>query len=210
MELKDIYLFENLSAPQMDRLKQISISREYKKGNILFHEGDEPKSLHVLVKGALKVYKTDFKGNELVMKYFYPVSLIAELAHLDHIPYPATAAFETDGKVIALNFSAFEKEFLRNPDISLVIIRSLSKKLRDLEGVISRNLTQDATVRVAKFIYENEDIFLQLKQNKISSILNLTPETLSRTLKKFKDGGILENRNRKFLLLQKEKLREFF
>lgn len=210
MELKDIYLFENLDDRQWERLKMISVTREYKKGNTLFFEGDEPRYLHILVRGALKVYKTDFKGNELVLKYFYPVSLIAELAHLDHIPYPATAVFETDGKVIALNFRAFEEEFLKNPDISLAIIRSLTKKLRDLEGVISRNLTQDATARVAKFIHENDELFLQLKQHKISSILNLTPETLSRTLKKFKDEGILENRNRKFLILQKERLKEFF
>jgi CRP/FNR family transcriptional regulator len=210
MELKNVYLFENLAASQIKRLEQISLQRSLKKGNVLFFEGDEPKNLHILTEGVLKVYKSDFKGNEVVLKYFSPVSLIAELANLDHIPYPATAVFETDGKVIAVDFKIFEKEFLRNPDVSLAIIRSLTWKLRDLEGVISRNLTMDATSRVAKFLYENEGAFLQLKQNKISSILNITPETMSRVLKKLKEGKIIGAQNTGFKILDKEKLKEFF
>lgn len=210
MELKNIYLFESLGAAQMKRLDQISIQRSFKKGNVLFFEKDAPKSLYILTEGVLKIYKLDFKGNEVVLKYFYPVSLIAELANLDHIPYPATGVFETDGKVTAVDFKIFEEEFLRNPDISMAIIRSLSRKLRDLEGVISRNLTMDATSRVAKFLYENEGLFLQLRQNKISSILNITPETMSRVLKKLKDCEIIAVQNRRFKILSKEKLKEYF
>jgi len=210
MNLKDIYLFENLSEKQTSRLEQLSLKKEYKKDNILFFEGDEPKSLHILTEGVLRVYKSDFKGNEVVLKYFYPVSLIAELAHLDHIPYPATAAFETDGRVVSINFKAFEDEFLKNPDVLLSMVKSLTKKLRNLEAVISQSLTMDSTSRVAKFIFENEDLFLQLKQNKVASILNITPETMSRVVKKFKESGVLESSGRKFRILDREKLEEFF
>lgn len=50
----------------------------------------------------------------------------------------------------------------------------------------------DAVTRTAKFIYEHEDLFISLKHNKIASILNMTPETLSRILKKFKTRGIIQ------------------
>jgi len=210
MDFKDIYLFENLKDEQLLRLKQLSSVKEFKKGVMLFFEGDEPKNLYILTEGVLRVFKSDFKGNEVVLKYFYPVSLIAELANLDHIPYPASAEFEEDSKMIVVNFTAFEKEFLNNPDVLLSIVKSLTKKLKGLEEVISRSLTMDSTSRVAKFIYENDDLFLELKQNKISAILNITPETMSRVLKKFKDCGIIEFRDRKFRIIDKKKLENYF
>ena len=210
MDFKNIYLFGNLNDQQMLRVKQLSSVKEFKKGSMLFFEGDECKNLYILTEGMLRVFKSDPKGNEVVLKHFRPVSLIAELANLDHIPYPASAVFEEDGKVIAVNFAAFEQEFLKNPDILMSIIKSLTKKLKSLEEVISRSLTMDSTSRVAKFIYENENQFLELKQNKISAILNITPETMSRVLKKFKDSGIIESRDRKFRVIDKKKLEEFF
>lgn len=210
MDFKDIYLFENLNDQQILRLKQLSSVKEFKKDNMLFFEGDIPKNLYILIEGVLRVFKSDFKGNEVVLKYFHPVSLIAELANLDHIPYPASAVFEEDGKVLVVNFKIFEQEFFKNHDVLLSIIKSLTKKLKGLEEVIARGLTMDSTSRVAKFIYENENLFLELRQNKISGILNITPETMSRVLKKFKDSGIIESRDRKFRVIDKKKLEDFF
>lgn len=210
MDFKDIYLFENLNDQQILRLKQLSSVKEFKKDNMLFFEGDIPKNLYILTEGVLRVFKSDFKGNEVVLKYFRPVSLIAELAHLDHIPYPASAVFEEDGKVLVVNFKIFEQEFFKNHNVLLSIIKSLTKKLKGLEEVISRGLTMDSTSRVAKFIHENENLFLELKQNKISGILNITPETMSRVLKKFKDNGIIVFRDRKFRVIDKKKLEDFF
>jgi len=207
---RGMYFFENLTEKQIERLGQISVSKKYKKGNILFFQGDEAVGLHILTEGALKVYKTDLKGNEIVMNYFYPVNLIAELASLDHITYPATAIFETDGAVITVDYKIFEEEFLKNPDISFSIIKSLTKKLRFLDSVISQNLTMDSTGRVAKFIYENEPLFLQLKQNKIASILNITPETMSRVLRKFKSCNIIDIKGRKVTVTDREALRDYW
>lgn len=207
---RGIYFFENLTEKQIKRLEQISVSKKYKKDNILFFQGDNAIGLHILTEGVLKVYKTDLKGNEIIMNYFYPVNLIAELASLDHINYPATALFETDGSVITIDYKIFEEEFLRNPDISFSIIKSLTKKLRYLDLVISQNLTMDSTGRVAKFIYENEPLFLQLKQNKIASILNITPETMSRVIRKLKDCNIIEIKGRKITVSNREELRDYW
>jgi len=210
MKLKDIYLFENLNEQQIAHLQQISAIKKFKKNNHLFFEGEDSKSLHILTNGRIKVYKSDFKGNEVVLNYFNPVSMIAELANLDHIPYPASAQFETDGRVIVIDYALFEEEFLKNPDVSLMIIKSLSKKLKNLDNVISHTLTMDSSARVARFIYENEELFRQLTKKKTASILNITPETMSRVLKKLKESEAIEIRSNQLKVLDKEKLKGFF
>ncbi len=207
MNLKDIYLFKHLSQPQLKMLSRISRHKEFKKDNILFLEGERTERLHILVEGILKVYKCDKAGNEIVLNLFYPPTLVAEIACLEHMPYPATAVFETNGKVISIDYKAFEDDFLLNPEISLSIIKSLAHKIKVLDKVITQNLTMDSTARVAKFIYDNDTLFSTLKQNKIATILNIAPETMSRIMKKFKDTGIV---NQKGGIPDKEALKGFF
>ncbi|HIE35546.1 MAG TPA: cyclic nucleotide-binding domain-containing protein, partial [Campylobacterales bacterium] len=109
--LKKFYLFENLNENQLKRLKDISKKIDYKKGALLFYEGDEPKNLILLIDGILQVYKTDIKGNKIILHHFYPTSLIAEIVNLENMPYPASAEFVTDGQAILIDYSIFEKEF---------------------------------------------------------------------------------------------------
>ena len=61
--------------------------------------------------------------------------------------------------------------------------------------------------KVAKFILDNSELFATLKNTQIASILNLTPETLSRTLGKFKSSGFIEQEEKNHLtILDKDAL----
>lgn len=210
MELRDIYIFKNLSDENLKTLERFSYEKEFKKGDILFYEGEEPENLYILTEGIVRVYKANFKGQEITLHHFHPVSLIAELANFERLNYPATAEFETDGKVLAINFDMFEKEILKNPALSYELLKSLLYKIKILDNVIVQNLMMDAVSRVAKFIYEHEDLFLTLKHNKIASVLNITPETLSRILKKFREQNILVKDRRGYKIVDREKLRKYF
>ena len=90
------------------------------------------------------------------------------------------------------------------------VISSLTKKMKFLDTVIQQNLLLSSQAKIANFIYENEDVFVAQKQHQIASMLFITPETLSRNLKKFKEYGILENNKNKFTIIDREKLKEFF
>ncbi len=210
MNLKDIYLFESLNRSNITRLEEISSVKKYKKDQFLFFEGDRAESLFILIDGIVKIYKSDTKGNEVVLNHFYPIALIAELANLEHIGYPASAVFETEGKVLAIDYNLFETEFLKNPDISFLIIKSLTKKLKALDKIISQNLTMDSASKVARFIFENEDHFMELKHNKIASILNITPETMSRVMRKLKESKAVGRRDSKNRVIDREVLKKFF
>ncbi len=208
--LKSFYLFDNLDERQLKRLQEISTIKEFNKGSILFYEGDYPKHLVLLTKGILQIYKTDHKGNKIVLHVFYPDNLIAEIANFEKMPYPATAEFLTDGKVVMIDYEIFEKEFLKNPEISFTIIKSLTNKIRHLEHVITNDLVLSSTARVAKFIYEHEEEFQNLKKNEIATLLNITPETLSRIISKLKQNKILQKEGNQYIVVNKKELKSFF
>ncbi|WP_294878057.1 helix-turn-helix domain-containing protein, partial [Sulfurimonas sp. RIFOXYB12_FULL_35_9] len=74
-------------------------------------------------------------------------------------------------------------------------------------NIISTNLVLDSKERVAKYIYDHTDDFFETKNIEIAEILGVSPETLSRILKFFKDNEIINVKNR---YINKSALVEFF
>jgi len=209
-KLKNFYLFKHMDDKRLARLEEISNIVEYKKGTILFFEGDEAKNMIILLDGILQVYKTDQKGNKVILHHFFPIDIIAEIVNFEHIRYPASAEFETDGKALIINYEVFEKEFLKDPEISFAFIKSLSKKIKYLENVIATNMVMNSTARVAKFICEHGHDISHLKKSHIAADLNMTPETLSRILKKLSNLDLIEKRKDEIIILDKEGLKTFY
>ncbi len=208
-ELRDIKFFENLSQEELDQLATISRKRRFSKGEVLFYEKDESRFLTLLTEGILKVYKTDPKNNEIILHRFNPKSLVAEMAVFEGIPYPASAAFETGGTVIEIDFIKFKENFLCSADIAFSFFKSLTQKIKYLEDVIALNIVLDSTARVAKYICENEDA-LQMKHNQLAQYLHMTPETLSRVFKKFAKLDFIEKKGSIYIIKNYEALTILF
>lgn len=190
--LREIPLFESLSEADIQRLSKISHTKNYKKNEILFYEGDTSKWLFVVLSGSVKIYETNPKGSQIFLHVIHQISLIAELVNFEDIKYPATAEFMEDSKILMIDYAKFKEDFLKNPEISFGIIKSFTKKLKILSEVLHQETILTAQGKVAKFIVENSEIFGHLKYNKIASIINLTPETFSRILSKFKKQKLIK------------------
>ena len=208
-ELKSISFFENLDEKELKLLLSISRKRTFSQGEILFYEKEKPKHLIMVLEGVVKIYKIDPKNNEIVLHRFRPKNLIAEMAVFEGIPYPASAAFESDGSVLEIDFEKFKEYFLGNEDIALALFKSLTQKIKYLDNVIALNVVLDSTARVAKYICENDDA-LQMKNNQLAQYLHMTPETLSRILKKFAKLGFVEKEDISYKIINKEALTILF
>lgn len=191
-ELKSIFLFADLDESVIKQIAEFTIKREYDKEYVLFYEGDESSSLYILLKGVVKLYKTASNGKELVLKYFQDNELIAEAASFQAIPYPATAVAFTDVQVLKVDFKKLKEVMLSTPELCFNMQISLIKKIKNLENIIANNMILDTKEKVAKYICDNEEDFFSTKNIHIAQMLNMTPETLSRTLKVFKDEGLID------------------
>jgi len=209
-ELTKCYFFDNLTSDDMKELESISKKVSYTKGSILFYEKEKAHSLILLIEGVVKVYKTDLKNNEVIMRRFRAPTLVAEMATFEEILFPASASFETDGTVVIIDFKKFKTQFMDKPGVSSSIIKSLSKKVKHLEEVIDLNIVLDTTARLAKYLHEHKSILEELKNYQIAEDLHMTPETLSRTLKKFSILGLLEKGSNGYELTNLEGLRVLF
>jgi len=188
--IKSIVLFQNIDDETIKKIESFTTEHKVSKDNIVFYEGDEPKFLYLLVKGVIKLYKTSSSHKEVVLKYFHGNELIGEVANFEGIAYPATAKAYSDVEVLKIDFEKLKEIIFSNPNMAFNIQTSLIKKIKNLENIISTNLVLDSKERVAKYIYDHTDDFFETKNIEIAEILGVSPETLSRILKFFKDNDI--------------------
>ena len=207
--LKKIAIFQNLNEQELQLLLSISRQRKFKQGEILFYEKDRAKYLTFLFNGVIKIYKVDSKNNEIILHRCVANSFVAEMAVFEQIPYPASAAFETDGTVLEIDFEKFKEYFFSNPEITLELFKSLTQKIKYLDNVIALTVVLDSTARVAKYICENSEA-LSMKHNKLAQYLHITPETLSRIFKKFLKLGFVAKNAGTYTILDKESLEILF
>ncbi len=210
MNLKDFYFFSFLSDDELKELEKIVILKKYSKDNVLFYSGDKPKYLHLLIKGMVKLYKHDFKGNEMVIHNISGPSFIAEIANYEEIPFPANCTFQMDSEVALIDYEEFKNRFLYKKDIAMLFIKSLTSKIKYLENFIHTNMEIDINAKVAKFIYENEASINDIKQIKIAEILNIREETLSRKIAKLIKDKIIKKEKRELTILDHKRLLEQF
>lgn len=204
-KLQKIDLFRNIDEKILLQICSMTTSVRFEQNSIIFYEGDSSRYLHCLVLGVIKLYKISSSNKEIVLKYFHTNELIAEVANFEAIAYPATAVAYTEVEILKIDFEKFKKSMYDTPEIAFKMQISLIKKIKNLEQVISTHLVLDAKGRVAKFIYDNPQTFFSIKNKEIATILNISPETLSRILRVFKDEQSI---NMELKTINSKKLKE--
>jgi len=200
--LKEIYLFKDLSEEELDGLAQISSFTSYKKDSLLFMSGEVGEHLLILVEGDVSIYKHDNKGNEIVIGFFSPYALLAEAAILRGIPFPSSAIFKTDGRVLKIQMNKFRDSFLSNPKISIEIIKSLLSKIQLLEQNIHLNIASTAKEKILHLYKANSSIVLKLKKYEIAILLGMSPETFSRNLNALVNDGLLKKTDNSYEIVK--------
>ncbi len=205
-KIEDIPMFSSLSEETLKRLKDKMFIKEYKNKSIVFFEGDRSDYIYVVLEGKVKLYKTTQKNTQVHINILKAPSLIGEFAAFERSPFPATCQFITDGVMGKIPIDFFENELLTQKNVALNVIRSLTAKVALLSTLIHQETVLSSEAKVANIILNESSIFERLKNSEIAEILNLTPETLSRILSKFKKDDIIELKRHKITILDSKKL----
>ena len=205
VEIQDIPMFSDLDKQFHKELKESLYIKKFTKNSIVFYEGDESDYFYILLDGSIKLYKTSPKGSQVQIRRMKAPNTIGEYACFEKAPFPATCEFLTDGVMGLLHFDKVYK-YLDNKQFSLGLIKSLTGKVMVLSSLVHKETILSSEAKVADLMIENISIFNRLKNNEIAGILNLTPETFSRIITKFKKESIIKIENNRLQILNLEAL----
>ena len=215
--IKKALLFSGLADEYLVEVADIVVRRPFAKGESLFNEGDKAEGFYLLASGALKLCKVSPDGREKVLHMVHPVETFAEAAFFGDGNYPAEARGVEKGEVLFFPRGAFMGLLERNPRFSLNLIASLSLLLRRFARQIEELSFADAPSRLASYLLDlaarkstsfqgRTYLELDMRKGELASRLGTVSETLSRTLKKMKEEGIIEVDGNKVTVLNMERL----
>ncbi|AXH15689.1 hypothetical protein CP985_05200 [Malaciobacter mytili LMG 24559] len=207
--------FSTFTDEMIEEILNICKMITYPKDKIVFYEGDKAFNLFLLVDGEICVYKTNENGSTQVLRYFKPLCLIAELANVDEIPYPATGKCEKESKVIIIDYKKYITLFENKEEMLLaqkVLMDSISKKLYYHVNLNSFRPIRKLSIleQVVSLILEDISILNEKKHWKVAQDLGISAESLSRTLTKLKEQKLISMDEYNTLsILNRQKLKSY-
>jgi CRP-like cAMP-binding protein len=113
----------------------------FKKGHVLFHEGDEGEEMYIIQSGKVAI-KKEVKDGEAVLATLEKGDFFGEMAILERMPRSAAAEIVEDGDLIVINGETFGDMIKANPEIAVRMLRKYSIRLRDADRKIAQVLAR--------------------------------------------------------------------
>ncbi len=209
-------VFNVLLPEEKELLRKTHTCSFYRKGEIIFKEGDKPTALICLSEGKVKVFKEGVGGREQIVRMAKPVSFIGYRALFAEENHTATAVAIEDSVVCIIDKDIVYKLLRTNSDLSFSIIKSFATELG-----FSNNRTVTLTQkhirgRLAEsliflkdtygFEEDGQTIKIYLSREDVANLSNMTTSNAIRTLSMFAQEGVIAIDGRKIKILEPVKL----
>ena len=192
-------LFKNLTASDYDELAMIVTDQEFKRGQVIFNEGDEGVGFYVVVTGRVKIYKVSPEGKEQILHIFGPGEGFAEGAVVTGHSYPAHAEALENSRIFFFPKDSFINLIKNNPSLTMNVLASLSMLLKRFSRMIEALSLKEVPGRLAGHILylssrdeDADEVRLDMAKVQLASLLGTIPETLSRILGKMSKMGLIK------------------
>ncbi len=127
--LKNSKIFKGLPDDAVDYISNYVNLREFKKGRIIFFEGDKGKILYIIKGGKVAVIKKDSEGKEKIIAILSEGDFIGEMALIEESERSATCKAEEDTQLLLFTKRAFDEIFENNPRVACIILREIARVL---------------------------------------------------------------------------------
>ena len=207
-----------LSADERADLEGRGRRRRWPRGAAMFNEGGRSDFVAFVIDGRIKAsYFTD-EGDEVVLAVRGPGALLGEMSAIDDEPLSATVSALEPVDAVVVPVNSFKDFLQEHPRVALMMLRSLSRKLRDADRKRVEFSAFDTLGRVASRLVELADDFgvaedtgirisLPLSQEELAGWTGSSREAVSKALRTLRQRGWIETHRRAITILDIESLR---
>ena len=210
-----IPLFESLSRSQHDALASIAFNRPYKKGQVIFSEGDEGTGFYAIISGRIKIFKLSPEGKEQILHMMEPGEIFGEVPVFTGQGYPAFAEAHTHCSLLFFPRNAFIELIRKDPSLSLNMLAVLSWRLRKFAALIEDLSLKEVPGRLAAYLLylsrksgSGDEFDLDISKGQLASLLGTIPETLSRILGKMSRQGLISSEGSRIRIVDRATIEE--
>jgi CRP/FNR family transcriptional regulator, cyclic AMP receptor protein len=211
-------LLRDLSPETVSQLASAARRRTYRRGEVIFHEGDAGDTLYVLESGTVKVVTDAESGNEALFSILGPGDCFGELSLIDGEPRSASVEALEAAECVILRRAEFMEVIRSHPPTMERLLMNLSARIRRITEMVADLAFLDLEGRLAKKLLQLADehgqhvdgaleIELNLNQEELAAMVGATRSSVNRVLGWYEDQGAIERRGRRIAILDPDRLR---
>ena len=174
----------------------------YRRGEVVFHQGDPSDRLHVILEGLIKISIISEEGREQGIAIIPPRQCFGEMGLVDGFPRSATATAMVETTTCTLIHEDFSQLQLQFPEVASEVTSLVSHRSRDLIETLGNIAFLDVPTRLAKTLLslaeiytdgldESNSIEIPLSHADLACLVDTERETVTRTLGYFRRQGML-------------------
>ncbi|MCK4872667.1 MAG: Crp/Fnr family transcriptional regulator [Phycisphaerales bacterium] len=190
-------MFSRLAPDQLDRLVGMAQRREFERRRLIFRQDAPCPGLFVLGDGRVRIYNLAPSGKEHVLRLVGPGGTFAEVAAIGGFACPASAEAMQPTTCALLPADPFKQALTDDHELCLGLLVGMAMWVRHFVVLLEDIVLRDAISRVAHYLLDTagdqaDEVVLPAMKRHLASHLNLTSETLSRTLRRLDETGLIE------------------
>lgn len=215
-KLSKFYMFSELQPAQIEPLANGTKLVDLQRGGVLFNRGDKAHGFYILLDGQIKLGIISPQGDEKVIGLIQAGESFGEAVLFLERTFPIYAQATLDSKVLLITRDAIF-DILDN-DVTVVrrMLAGISARNRQLVNDIESISLQNSTQRLIGYLLQissespnPERVLLPANKLTIASMLNITPETLSRVMLRLNNVGLIEVNGKEIVITNIAGLRNF-
>lgn len=170
-----------LNAIEKELVTSLFKSRLYRKRQYILQEGDACNHFNFVVRGCLRLYKIDDKGNTHIINFAAENWWMSEIGSF-HSRKPSEMNIDAleDTIVLQISYEDLISLYKQAPKFDKIFRVLIENSYVSLQKRMLQNISSTAEDRYLSFIQNYPHLTNRLPQNQIAAFLGITAEFLSR------------------------------
>ena len=143
-------LFEGVPATELQPVLELARRRTFRRGEIVFHQGDPADSLHLVVRGRFAIARRTARGEDALLAISSSGDVFGELALVSGRERSATVSALEAGETLCVYRVDFEDLRTRHASVDRVLVTVLARQLQRMNELSERGVLRErSTARPA-------------------------------------------------------------
>jgi CRP-like cAMP-binding protein len=199
--LRTSVLFERAHEASLADVARHLRRRRFRRGEVIFHQGDPGDALHLVSSGAVKIVLPSAEGDEAIIATLGSGDFFGELALLDGAPRSATAVAQEACETWTLSRDLFQDLLDRDASLRASLLAGLTHELRRLTGQVEdlhfRDLAGRLAMRLVRLAREADPEAVEVRldwpytQSDLAAMIGGTRQSVNKLLAELADRGLV-------------------
>ncbi len=203
--LGEVPLFRLLPDDDLEPLASACRIRRFRRGEVIFHQGDPGDALHVMLAGRVKISSPSDSGVEAILTTLRPGEFFGALALIDGEPRSATATAVEPSETMVLPRERFRQLVNERVEVRDIVFAELARELRrltnhveelhflDIAGRLASLLVRMAEEQAAEGDPSPTELRLDgpITQGELAAMVGSTRQSVNKLLGYFTDDGLI-------------------